>query len=105
MVATPGDPGNGVPVDELEGDVAVDIVYAGSCTGAKWHDMEMAAEVVEKALAEGRQVPDRSRRGFSTVRWRWRTLPAGRVTTTCSSRPESTCFPRAAAPASTPAPA
>jgi 3-isopropylmalate/(R)-2-methylmalate dehydratase large subunit len=58
MVATPGDPGNGVPIDELEGDVAVDIVYAGSCTGAKWHDIEMAAEVVRQALAGGRHVPD-----------------------------------------------
>ena len=58
MVATPGDPGNGVAIDELEGEVAVDIVYAGSCTGAKWHDIEMAAEVVQQALSEGRHVPD-----------------------------------------------
>ena len=58
MVATPGDPGNGVPIHELEGGVDVDIVYAGSCTGAKWDDIEMAAEVVRQALAEGRRVPD-----------------------------------------------
>ena len=37
----------------LGGEVAVDIVYAGSCTGAKWHDIEMAAEVVRQALADG----------------------------------------------------
>lgn len=58
MVATPGDPGNGVTIDELDGEVAVDIVYAGSCTGGKWHDIEMAAEVVRQALSEGRRVPD-----------------------------------------------
>jgi len=58
MVATPGDPGNGIPIDELEGDVAVDIVYAGSCTGGKWADIEMAARVVRRALEEGRRVPD-----------------------------------------------
>jgi len=59
MVATPGDPGNGVAIDELEGDVEVDIVYAGSCTGGKWDDIEMAARVVRQALRDGRQVPER----------------------------------------------
>jgi len=59
MVATPGDPGNGVAIDELEGDVEVDIVYAGSCTGAKWDDIEMAARVVRQALRDGRRVPER----------------------------------------------
>jgi len=57
MVATPGDPGNGVGVDEI-GDVPVDIVYAGSCTGAKRDDVLMAARVVERALAEGRVVAE-----------------------------------------------
>jgi 3-isopropylmalate/(R)-2-methylmalate dehydratase large subunit len=57
MVATPGDPGNGVGVTEV-GEVPVDIVYAGSCTGAKRDDVAMAARVVERALAEGRAVAD-----------------------------------------------
>jgi len=57
MVATPGDPGNGVGVDEI-GDVPVDIVYAGSCTGAKRDDVAMAARVVECALAERRVVAE-----------------------------------------------
>lgn len=56
MVATPGDPGNGVPIDDLGEDVRVDIVYAGSCTGGKWDDIEMAARVVRRALSEGRRV-------------------------------------------------
>ena len=59
MVATPGDPGNGVAIDELEGAVEVDIVYAGSCTGGKWDDIEMAARVVGDALHDGRRVAER----------------------------------------------
>ena len=57
MVATPGDPGNGVGVTEV-GEVPVDIVYAGSCTGAKRDDVAMAARVVGRALAEGRVVAE-----------------------------------------------
>jgi 3-isopropylmalate/(R)-2-methylmalate dehydratase large subunit len=57
MVATPGDPGNGVSVREV-GEVPVDIVYAGSCTGAKRDDVEMAVRVVDAALAEGRRVAE-----------------------------------------------
>jgi len=56
LVATPGDPGNGIPVDELEGEVPVDIVYAGSCTAAKRDDIRMAARVVRQALDEGARV-------------------------------------------------
>jgi len=33
MVATPGDPRNGVPISELEEPIKVDIAYGGSCTG------------------------------------------------------------------------
>ncbi|MDT8435736.1 MAG: aconitase family protein [Gemmatimonadota bacterium] len=57
MVATPGDPGHGVPLAEL-GDVPVDIVYAGSCTGAKREDVAMAARVVEHFAAQGGRVAD-----------------------------------------------
>jgi len=57
MVATPGDPGNGVAVAELDA-VPVDIVYAGSCTGSKRDDIAMAARVVRQALADGRRVAD-----------------------------------------------
>lgn len=58
MVATPGDPGNGIPVDELSEPVPVDIVYAGSCTAAKPDDIRMAAEVVQAALDRGERVAD-----------------------------------------------
>ena len=41
MVATPGDPRNGVALDALPTDVKIDIAYGGSCTGGKKADMDM----------------------------------------------------------------
>src|SRR5262249_5214301 len=41
MVATPGDPGNGVFIDELGDPVKIDIAYGGSCTAGKIEDMDM----------------------------------------------------------------
>lgn len=58
MVATPGDPGNGVAIEDLPESVPLDIVYAGSCTGAKPADIRMAAEVVQSALDRGDRVAD-----------------------------------------------
>jgi 3-isopropylmalate/(R)-2-methylmalate dehydratase large subunit len=58
MVALPGDPGNGVFVDDLGEDVRVDIAYGGSCTASKVADMDMYARVFAAALAEGRAVHD-----------------------------------------------
>lgn len=62
MVATPGDPRNGVPLADLakqEGkDVVVQIAYGGSCTGGKKADMDMYAEVLSAALAKGRRVKE-----------------------------------------------
>ena len=57
MVATPGDPGNGVPVSALEGAVSLDTVFVGSCTGAKRADFEMYAAVAREAVAMGKRVP------------------------------------------------
>ncbi|MDQ3697696.1 MAG: aconitase family protein [Gemmatimonadota bacterium] len=56
MIALPGDPGNGLHVDELRRDVAVDIAYAGSCTAGKKEDMDMYARVFGDALARGERV-------------------------------------------------
>ncbi len=53
MVATPGDPRNGVPLHTLGQHVAIDIAYGGSCTGGKKADMDMYASVVKKALDKG----------------------------------------------------
>ena len=49
MVALPGDPGNGVYIDELADTVAIEIAYAGSCTAGKKDDMDMYARVFREA--------------------------------------------------------
>jgi 3-isopropylmalate/(R)-2-methylmalate dehydratase large subunit len=58
MVATPGDPRNGIPIDELPEEVKINAAYGGSCTGGKMADMDMYAEVLENALAQGKRVAD-----------------------------------------------
>jgi len=58
MVATPGDPRNGIPIDELIEEVRIDAAYGGSCTGGKMADMDMYAEVLQHALAEGKHVAE-----------------------------------------------
>jgi 3-isopropylmalate/(R)-2-methylmalate dehydratase large subunit len=56
MVATPGDPRNGIPIDELPGEVKIDAAYGGSCTGGKMADMDMYAQVLKNALDQGKRV-------------------------------------------------
>ena len=56
LVARPGDPGNGVNVDALTDDVAIDIAYGGSCTAGKREDMDMYAQVLAEGLARGQRV-------------------------------------------------
>ncbi|HEY9515024.1 MAG TPA: aconitase family protein [Gemmatimonadaceae bacterium] len=56
MIALPGDPGNGMYVDELPGEVTIDIAYAGSCTAGKKEDMDMYARVFREALDRGERV-------------------------------------------------
>jgi len=56
MVALPGDPRNGIPIDSLEEEVRIDAAYGGSCTGGKMADMDMYAEVLRNALAQGKRV-------------------------------------------------
>lgn len=56
MVALPGDPGNGVYIDELPGRVTVGIAYAGSCTAGKKEDMDMYARVLQEAVDRGERV-------------------------------------------------
>ena len=57
MVALPGDPGRGVPIEALEEDVRIDIAYGGSCTGGKRDDITHMHEVVRWALSEGMNLP------------------------------------------------
>ena len=49
MVALPGDPGNGLYIDELADPVEIEIAYAGSCTAGKKEDMDMYARVFREA--------------------------------------------------------
>jgi 3-isopropylmalate/(R)-2-methylmalate dehydratase large subunit len=56
MVALPGDPRNGIPIDSLEQEVRIDAAYGGSCTGGKMADMDMYAEVLQNALNQGKRV-------------------------------------------------
>lgn len=59
MVATPGDPRNGVPLTELsDAPIAIDIAYGGSCTGGKMADMDMYATVLQVAVDKGLKVAD-----------------------------------------------
>lgn len=62
MVATPGDPRNGVPLRALNetcgGEVKINIAYGGSCTGGKKADMDMYASVLKRAVEQGKRVAD-----------------------------------------------
>lgn len=61
MLAAPGDPGNGLPVDALEQPVRVDIAYGGSCTAGKREDFDHYHEVLAWGLAHGLRVPPQVR--------------------------------------------
>ncbi|HEX7721269.1 MAG TPA: aconitase family protein [Pyrinomonadaceae bacterium] len=56
MVALPGDPRNGIPIDQLTEEVRIDAAYGGSCTGGKMADMDMYARVLQNALERGKRV-------------------------------------------------
>ena len=56
MMALPGDPGNGLYIEDAGERIRVDIAYAGSCTAGKKEDMDMYARVLEEAAARGERV-------------------------------------------------
>ncbi len=58
MVATPGDPGNGKFIRELNTPVPIELAYGGTCTAGKNEDMDMYASVLADALRQGRRVAD-----------------------------------------------
>ncbi len=58
MVATPGDPGNGKYIRELNTPVPVELAYGGTCTAGKNEDMDMYALVLNDALKHGKRVAD-----------------------------------------------
>lgn len=56
MVARPGDPGNGIRLDDLIERPSVDIAYGGSCTAGKRSDFDQYHDVLSWAVAEGLRV-------------------------------------------------
>jgi 3-isopropylmalate/(R)-2-methylmalate dehydratase large subunit len=58
MVATPGDPGNGKYVRDLNTPVPVELAYGGTCTAGKNEDMDMYAAVLADALKQGKRIAD-----------------------------------------------
>jgi 3-isopropylmalate/(R)-2-methylmalate dehydratase large subunit len=58
MVATPGDPGNGKFIRELNTPVPIELAYGGTCTAGKNDDMDMYAQVLSSALRHGKRVSD-----------------------------------------------
>jgi 3-isopropylmalate/(R)-2-methylmalate dehydratase large subunit len=61
MVARPGDPGQGLPLSELQERVVIDIAYGGSCTAGKREDFDHYHAVLAWGLAQGLTVPPRVR--------------------------------------------
>jgi 3-isopropylmalate/(R)-2-methylmalate dehydratase large subunit len=57
MVAAPGDPGQGLPLDQIDRAVPIDIAYGGSCTAGKREDFDRYHEVLAWGLAHGVRVP------------------------------------------------
>jgi len=57
-VASPGDPGNGIPLAHLEQPVGIDIAYGGSCTAGKREDFDHYHEVLSWCAERGLRVPD-----------------------------------------------
>ncbi|MES2972457.1 MAG: aconitase family protein [Pseudomonadota bacterium] len=53
MVASPGDPGNGLPLASLAQGVRVDMAYGGSCTAGKREDFDHYHAVLSWALDHG----------------------------------------------------
>jgi 3-isopropylmalate/(R)-2-methylmalate dehydratase large subunit len=58
MIATPGDPGNGKYIRELNSPISVELAYGGTCTAGKNEDMDMYARVLAEALQNGKRVAD-----------------------------------------------
>jgi 3-isopropylmalate/(R)-2-methylmalate dehydratase large subunit len=56
MVATPGDPGNGKYIRDLNTRVPIEIAYGGTCTAGKNEDMDMYAAVLADALRQGKRI-------------------------------------------------
>jgi 3-isopropylmalate/(R)-2-methylmalate dehydratase large subunit len=61
MVATPGDPGNGKFIRDLNTPVPIEIAYGGTCTAGKNEDMDMYARVLGEAVEQGKSVAENTK--------------------------------------------
>jgi 3-isopropylmalate/(R)-2-methylmalate dehydratase large subunit len=59
MLAAPGDPGNGIAVEQLGHRARIDIAYGGSCTAGKREDFDHYHAVLAWGLEHGLRVPER----------------------------------------------
>lgn len=57
MVASPGDPGNGIPLNSMKQAVRIDMAYGGSCTAGKREDFEHYHEVLSWANQRNLRFP------------------------------------------------
>ena len=57
MLARPGDPGQGLPLSQLDERVRIDIAYGGSCTAGKREDFDHYHAVLAWGLAQGLRIP------------------------------------------------
>ena len=58
MVASPGDPGHGLELNQLKDRVKIDIAYGGSCTAGKREDFDYYHDVLSWGLEHGLAIPD-----------------------------------------------
>ena len=56
MVASPGDPGNGIPLPKVKERAKLDIAYGGSCTAGKREDFDQYHAVLSWAAGQGLRV-------------------------------------------------
>jgi 3-isopropylmalate/(R)-2-methylmalate dehydratase large subunit len=61
MVARPGDPGNALPLSQLDENVTLDIALGGSCTAGKRADFDAYHEVLKWAVDHRMRVWARTR--------------------------------------------
>ncbi|MCE8023200.1 aconitase family protein [Billgrantia aerodenitrificans] len=61
MLASPGDPGNGLHADELKKLIPIDIAYGGSCTAGKRDDFDCYHEVLAWGLENGLRIPEHTK--------------------------------------------
>jgi 3-isopropylmalate/(R)-2-methylmalate dehydratase large subunit len=106
MVALPGDPGNGLYIDELGDEpVRIDVAYAGSCTAGKKEDMDMYARSCLEARERGLRVHPDVKLFIQCGSQEVRQYCEERATWSCSRRWAPSSSSPAAAPASPPGPA